>query len=314
MESEIIIYTIINILIALIIAPFFMGLIKKVKALCQGRKGPRLLQQYYNLIKLFKKDVVVSKDSSWITTVTPYINITIMLVAILFVPLVFVPHTNTVLGNVILLLYLFVVAKFFMSLMGLDAGSTFGGMGSSREMSFSSIIEPVTIIVFLALAFVFKSINIFDIIRETSASNILLINPVLILLAISFFIILITESSRVPVDNPETHLELTMIHEAMILEQSGRNLALMELSSAIKQTLLMAILINVFFPIGILTTLSFTLIAVSILLFIIKGIILSIIIALFESYLSKLRLFALPAFFIIPFFLAFLTIVIEVFA
>jgi len=314
MEYETIIYVILNVLLFLVISPFFMGLIKKVKALCQRRKGPRLMQPYYNLLKLFKKEVVVSKDASWITHATPYINISFMIVAVLFVPLFFIPHTNTVLGNILLFIYILAVSKFFMSLVGLDAGSTFGGMGSSREMSFSSIIEPVTMIVFLALTYIFKSTNFFDIMRTTSTQGVLSTDSALILLAISLFIILIVESSRVPVDNPETHLELTMIHEAMILEQSGRNLALMELSSAIKQALLMTVLINIFFPFGLTTELGIIALLAAIALFIFKGVLLSIIIGLFESYLSKSRLFALPSFFIIPFFLAFLALVIEVFA
>jgi len=318
MTQQFFIYAAINIFVALVSAPFFMGVIKKVKALCQGRHGPQLLQPYYNLIKLFSKEVVVSKDSSWITRITPYINMSIMVLAVLFIPLIFVPVNNTVFGNIILLIYLFAIAKFFMALAGLDAGSAFGGMGSSREMSFSSIIEPVTIIVFLALAFVFKTTNLFDITRETAMHNIFSINPLLVLLAVSLFIILITESSRIPVDNPETHLELTMIHEAMLLEQSGKNLALMEWSSALKQTILMAILINIFFPVGLIpinliTQSSPMLLLVSAFLFLVKGIALSVVIALFESYLAKLRLFLLPTLFAIPFFLAFLTIVIEVF-
>ncbi len=310
-------YAAINIGLALIISPFFMGLIKKVKALCQRRKGPSLLQPYWNLLKLFKKEVIVSKDSSWITRTTPYINIAVMLVAVLFVPFVFVPDTTSatlsVFGNVILLLYLFALAKFFMALTGLDAGSTFGGMGSSREMAFSAILEPVTITVFLALAFIFKTANLFSIFKEISLTGLLSINPQLILLAASFFIILIGETSRIPVDNPETHLELTMIHEAMLLEQSGKNLALMELSNAIKQTILMAIFLNVFLPAGPATQLAPVLIIAAVAIFLVKGIVLSIFIGLFESYFAKLRLFRLPVFFVIPFFLAFLTIIVEVF-
>ena len=136
-----------------------------------------------------------------------------------------------------------------MALAGLDAGSSFGGMGSSREMAISALIEPVIILVFASLAFAYNTINIPDMFR--GALNATVFDPVILLIGASLFIIIIVESSRVPVDNPETHLELTMVHEAMILEQSGKNLAMMELSSAMKQLLLMGVLVNILVPMGI---------------------------------------------------------------
>jgi formate hydrogenlyase subunit 4 len=308
------IYAALNITLAVILAPFYISLIKKVKAFAQRRKGPGLLQCYYNMFKLLKKEAVYSSNSSWIMRAAPYINMIFTLVAVLFVPLVFIPEAVGGFGNIILFLYILAMAKFFMALAGLDAGSTFGGMGSSREMTISSIIEPVAIIVFAALAFVFDSSNLFEMFTKVSASNLLGLNPSLFLLAISFFIVLITESARIPVDNPETHLELTMVHEAMILEQSGRNLALMEISSAIKQLLLMGILINLFFPWGISTSLSLISILVTFALFMVKSSVLAAFIGLFESYLAKMRLFRLPSMFLIAFFLSLLTILLEVFA
>ncbi len=308
------IFSLLNLLTAVILAPFYISLIKKVKARAQRRKGPSIWQSYYNLLKLFRKEVVYSSNSSWIMRVSPYLNIICLLTAILFVPLIFIPETIGGFGNIILFLYILALAKFFMALAGLDAGSTFGGMGSSREMTVSSIIEPVAIIVFAALAFVFHSSNFFDIFTAISSSNPFLMKPSLLLLGISLFIVLITETARVPVDNPETHLELTMIHEAMILEQSGRNLALMEISSAIKQLLFMGILINLFFPFGLSATLSIASIALAIVLFVLKSTILAVFIGLFESYLAKLRLFRLPSLFLIAFFLSLLTILLEVLA
>ena len=138
--------------------------------------------------------------------------------------------------------------------------------------------------------------------------------PTLILLGISLFIILIVETSRIPVDNPETHLELTMIHEGMILEQSGPNLALMELSSAVKLTLLMALLINLILPFGLTTTLALGALAIAIVLFVIKGAVLSLIIGLFASSMAKMRFFRLPSLFAMAFFLSTLIIIMEVFA
>ncbi|MBI2135589.1 NADH-quinone oxidoreductase subunit H [Candidatus Woesearchaeota archaeon] len=340
-------YAALNTFFVILISPFFMGVIKKAKALCQRRKGQPVLQQYYNLLKLFKKETVVSHNSSWIMLKAPYINIAVIIVASLFVPVLFsynntfsfyADHTtdnNTsnytnpnnasnspIFGNILLFLYLLALGKFFMALSGLDAGSAFGGMGSSREMSLSAILEPITFLILLAFAFVFKTTNFFEIFTLTSTTGIVLANPALILLAASLFVVLIAETARVPVDNPETHLELTMIHEAMILEQSGKNLALMEASHAIKQTLFMAVFINIFVPFGYIgntgnignsAAITFVSIMIAMLWFSLKGTILAVAIALFESSTAKLRLFKVPELFMISFFLAFLTIIIEVF-
>jgi formate hydrogenlyase subunit 4 len=313
MNTDFILYLVLNTLLVLAIAPLFVSIIKKVKARAQGRCGPSLFQTYYNLAKLTGKETIYSRHSSWIMRLTPFVNIAACLTAALFVPLVFVPEPAFGIGNIILLLYLLALAKFFMALSGLDAGSSFGGMGSSREMSISAIIEPTTIIVFAALVFVFKTLNIFTMFIASAASG-TPSTPSLILLAISLFIILVVETSRIPVDNPETHLELTMIHEGMILEQSGKNLALMELSAAIKLTLLMALLINLVVPFGLATTLSAGAILAAAVLFLLKGSILAGITGLFESSTAKMRFFRLPSLFAMAFFFSTLIIIIEVFA
>jgi formate hydrogenlyase subunit 4 len=313
MNPEFILFLLINTAVVLAIAPFFISLIKKVKAWTQGRRGPPLFQTYFMLVKLVKKEVIYSPHSSWIMRVTPVVNIAAILVAALFVPLVFVPAPVGGIGNIILLLYLLALAKFFMALAGLDAGSSFGGMGSSREMSISAIIEPTTIIVFAALVFVFKTLNIFEMFTLSEAAG-TLSTPTLILIGISLFIILIVETSRIPVDNPETHLELTMIHEGMVLEQSGSNLALMELSAAVKLTLLMALLINLIVPFGLATTLSAAGLLLALVLFLLKGSILAGVIGLFESSMAKMRFFRLPSLFAMAFFFSTLIIIIEVFS
>jgi formate hydrogenlyase subunit 4 len=306
-------YGILNVLFVLLISPLFISLIKIVKAHAQKRRGPPLLQTYRNLAKLLKKETVYSTNSSWVMRVTPFVNISAFLVASLFVPLLVIPQPNDLVGNIILFLYLLAMAKFFMALSGLDAGSTFGGMGSSREMAISALIEPVIIVVFAALAFAFKTINLPEMFRGALASNVL-IDPVIILISISIFIVIIVESARVPVDNPETHLELTMIHEAMILEQSGKNLAMMELSSAMKQLLLMGVLINILVPWGLASDFSAPSILVSLGAFVLKAAVLAVIIGLFESSCAKSRLFRLPGLFAIALFLSIITLIIEVFA
>ncbi|MFZ1127759.1 respiratory chain complex I subunit 1 family protein [Methanoregula sp.] len=313
MTTDFLIYGVLNTICVVLVSPLFVSLVKKVKAWTQGRQGPSVFQTYYTLAKLLKKEVIYSPNTSWIMRITPWVCIAAILVASLFVPLVFVTVPFGGIGNIILFLYLLVLARFFMAVCGLDAGSAFGGMGSSREMSISAVIEPTTIIVFAALAFVFKSLSIFDMVSVAAAAG-TPVTPTLILLGISLFIILIVETSRIPVDNPETHLELTMIHEGMILEMSGKNLALMELSAAIKQTILMALLIDLIVPWGLATTLSFAAIAVALCLFAAKGALLSLVIGLFESSMAKMRFFRLPSLFMMAFFFSTLVIIIEVFA
>jgi formate hydrogenlyase subunit 4 len=287
-----------------------MGIIKKLKANMQGRSGPPLLQTYFLLSKLLKKETVYSFNSSFISRVSPYINLVFLLMAALCVPLIFIPESNFGVGNVILFLYLMVMAKFFMALTGLDAGSSFGGMGSSREMTISAIFEPVVVIVVSALAFVLKTMDIHSMFALTLGTA-LITNSALILICAALFVVLIIETSRIPVDNPETHLELTMIHEAMILESSGSNLALMELSHAVKNTLLMALLINILIPWGLSASLTPVGVIIAMVVFLFKGSLLAVIVGIFESVMAKSRLFNLRTLFMLAFSLAFLTIVFE---
>jgi formate hydrogenlyase subunit 4 len=312
MNASFPLFALLNTGFVLMVSPFFMNLIKKVKAYAQGRKGPRLLQSYFDLYKLMQKEIVYSPRSSEIMRVTPYLNLSVLLVATLFVPIVFVPEAPAGIGNIIVFLYLFAIERFFMALCGLDAGSTFGGMGSSRLMSLSAVIEPTMVIGFAALAYVLKTLNIHEMFAITAGSPILG-NSTLTLISISLFIIIIVETGRLPVDNPATHLELTMINEAMILEQSGKNLALIELTHAIKQLILMAVLINILAPWGLAVKLTFAGIAISCSYFLVKASLLAGLIGLFESSLAKMRLFRLPAFYMMAFFFSALTILMEAF-
>lgn len=305
-----VVFAAINTMFAVLVSPLFVSLIKKVKAFMQGRQGPPILQTYFTLAKLSKKERVYSTNASMIMRITPYVNIICVLAASLFVPLVYIPQPIAGVGNVILFLYLLVCAKFFMALAGLDAGSTFGGMGSSREMTVSAVVEPVIIIVFAALGVLTKTVNLHEMFA-ISLVRALVFSPAALLISLSLFIILIVETARIPVDNPETHLELTMIHEAMVLEYTGSDLALMEISHAIKQTLLMAVLINILVPWGLASSLSAVSIGISAVAFVAKAAALSLVIGIFESSVAKLRFFRLPSMSMLAFFFSFSTILFE---
>ncbi len=307
--NSFLLFAIANLTLVLFLSPLYISVIKKVKAIPQGRHGPSVVQTYRNIFKLLKKESLYSRNSSFITRVAPYVDFTGSLLLSLFVPLIFIPNNSNTFGNIILFSYILMLTKFFIALSGLDAGSTFGGMGSSREMSVSAIIEPTIIMVFAAVAFSFNSVNFFEIIKSSLLSQ----NHVFLwLLFIPFVIILITESSRIPVDNPETHLELTMIHEAMVLEQSGKNLALIEWSSAIKQLVWIGIIVNIFIPIGVSTTMQMMALSIAVIMFFIKSLLFVIGIGIIESSTAKLRFFRLSNLFAMSYFLSFITILIEV--
>ena len=284
---------IIQLLTVIIFAPLLNGIIKKIKALSQHRKGAPVLQLYFDIIKLFKKDVVIPENSSWIFRVTPYIVLISLLIAAVFVPVIPQLFSFSFIGDAILLVYIFAAGRFFIVLSGLDTGSTFGGMGSSREMMISSLVEPSFIITVFTLGLTVNSTNLRDIYEGSVHTNVGVITPVFILLLSAMMIILLAETARIPVDDPATHLELTMVHEAMILEYSGRYLAFIELSSAIKQLVLITLIVNVFLPFGSSGGMGWSLL-ITFVLYVIKVIIVTVVVAIIEINSLKLRLFSVP--------------------
>src|SRR5437667_272508 len=220
-------------------APLLAGVIRKTKARLQGRRGAGVFQPYWDLRKLLVKEVVIAENTSWVFRLTPYVAIGTMLLSAFIVPVLTTAAELQFLGNIILLIYVFLVSTFFLALAGLDAGSSFGGMGSSREMAIAALAEPTVMIAIFAIALRAGTTGLSEMINRAVSDPLLLLNPGHILAFLSFFIVALAETGRLPVDNPSTHLELTMIHEAMILEYSGRYLALIEWASSIKLFLLL---------------------------------------------------------------------------
>lgn len=284
-----------QILIILIFAPLLNGIIKKIKSASQHRIGAPVLQLYYDVFKLFKKDMVVSEASSWIFRSTPYIYFMTAIAAFLLVPVLPGMIPAGIPGDAILAIYLLALGRFFIVLSSLDTGSTFGGMGSSREMMVSSLIEPAVLVCIFTLGLRPETASTsFAAIFNTSASlGVGVINPVHMLLMAAMLIVLIAETARIPVDDPATHLELTMIHEAMILEYSGRHLALIEYASSLKQLFFITIIANTFLPFS--TPLDGVAgIAAAFVIYILKVLFVTIGVALIEINSVKLRLFSVP--------------------
>ncbi len=301
-------YLIVQLLTMIFLAPLINGIIKKIKALSQKRKGPPLLQLYYDIIKLLKKDTVVSGTASWIFKAAPYISFTTALLAGLFVPVSLKLSPAGFTGDIIFVVYLLAMGRFFMTLAGLDTGSTFGGMGSSREMMISALIEPSLLVCMFTIGLISKSTSIFSMMTTSASMGISVIQPVFMLSLMAIFLIILAETARIPVDDPATHLELTMVHEAMLLEYSGRHLALMEWGASIKQLLLITLLANLFIPLDGLIPAGSILLAVviSLVLYLLKVVVISVLIAIAEVSTVKLRLFSVPNLAALSFILAFL--------
>lgn len=279
-------------LLLVVIAPLITGIMKKVKAKTQKRVGASIFQPYYDIVKLIKKDETVSEQSSWIFRINPWINFVAITTAALFVPVIMAYSPFGIAGDILLILGLYGLARFFLILSGLDVSSAFGGLGSSREMMMSSIIEPAVFIAILSVAIVYGGTDVSTIISSAAQSPLFI--PTTIFAAISLFIIILAETGRLPFDNPSTHLELTMIHEAMVLEYSGKSLALIEWSKSIKQITLLALLINIFVPFGISTDVSTLTVGLGLIAFVIKTVLFGILIAFLETKVAKWRLFRIP--------------------
>ena len=274
-------------------APLLVGALRTMKARLVGRRGPRLLQPYSDLAKLLRKDAVVSTTTSWIFRFTPYVLIATMLVAGLIVPVLFARPVLHFAG-LVLLMYLFVLGTFFLALAGLDAGSAFGGMGASREVAVAALAEPTIMIAIVALALRAETTNLGSIVERFARDPLLAANPGHLLAFAALFIVMVAETGRLPVDNPATHLELTMIHEAMVLEYSGHYLALVEWASAMKLFLFLTLLANLFFPWGMPVSIVPSAIGLGLVLFVVKLTVLTVGLAVMETLVAKLRLFRVP--------------------
>lgn len=282
----------IQILLVPLLAPLGIGVINKLKAKLQKRRGAPIMQPYRNLFKLFHKDEVISDSASWIFRVAPFVTFGVTLVAGASIPL-FSALLHNPTSDLLALVYLLALGTFFLALAGMDPGSAFGGFGSSREMTLTAIAEAVLVLSVLPLVVLYGTTNLTTI-AATGLDGRLGDVLVPVCLAFSgFMVALLAETKRYPFDNPDTHLELTMVHEAMLLEYSGKRLALMEWAAANKLFILVALSVNLFFPFGLAQTAGLAAIAAAIGLLVLKMLTVYIGIALLESLVPKLRFFRL---------------------
>lgn len=281
-------------LLALILAPGLAGFVRWVKARLQNRRGSPPWQPYFELAKLFGKESVVSNNASWLFRFAPYIVFASTLAVTFLIPLIAAPLPFDNIGDLLVVVYLLLLGTFFLALAGLDPGTAFGGMGSSREMTVAAIAEPTIALSIFSLALGAGSTNLGQIVMAILANPGAALNPGHLLAFAALFIVTLAETGRIPVDNPSTHLELTMIHEAMILEYSGRYLALIEWASWLKLTIFFSLLANLFVPWGLALSLTPAALALAIAALILKLAALGVAVALVETRIAKLRLFRVP--------------------
>ncbi len=277
------------------LAPLLTGIMRKVKAKTQKRVGVSVIQPYYDLLKLLKKDEVVSEHASWIFSWAPWVVAASTMAAALFVP-VFVPFSPvSSAGDILVVLGLFALARFFTMLAGIDTASAFGGIGVSREMMMSSLAEPGLFLTVFVVSLTFGGTNLTSLVGAAAVSGVT-IAPSLLFGLIAFFIIALAETGRLPFDNPATHLELTMVHEAMVLEYSGRGLALIQWSQSIKQLLLLGLMVDLFLPIGMPASIDsgLPLLGLGAGAVVFKVVLLAAGVSYLETRVAKWRLFRLP--------------------
>jgi formate hydrogenlyase subunit 4 len=294
-----------------VLSPLFAGIIRKIKAVFQNRAGARITQPYYDIWKLFHKDEVISTDASWIFKFAPYMIFAVTIVIGASVPLFTSIFSYNLLSDLLVVVYLLALATFFLALAGMDTGSPFGGFASSREMTLAALAEGGLVSSLLALALAAHSTNLFSMVHSASSLSIFSFPPVL-LAFFAFLIAMLFETAHFPFDNPATHLELTMIHEAMILEYSGKRLALLEWAAANKQLIFLSLGVNMFFPWGLTASAEWTVVLTAVALYLLKVLILSLFVSVLESSMAKFRFFRLPDLLLMSFILSVIAIILMI--
>jgi formate hydrogenlyase subunit 4 len=289
-----------------LLAPAVVGYTRWLKARLQGRLGASILQPYRELRKTFGKNLVIADSASWIFRTAPLVVGATAVTATVLVPVVWPSPLSDQLGDLFVLTGLLMLGTVFLGLAALDPGTAFGGMGSSREMTVSALTEPTLAVAVVALALTTGSTSLGAITSAVLATPSLALGPGHALACAAFLIAVLAEAGRLPVDNPETHLELTMIHEAMLLEYSGPYLALLEGAAALRLTLLLTLAANLFVPWGLARSPNPAALGLAAAALVVKLGVLATLLAVLETRVAKLRLFRVPELLAVSFTLALL--------
>jgi len=277
-----------NILSGFILAPLLLSVINRTKALFAGRCGPPILQPYFDLWKLLRKGAVYSRTTTWVFRAGPVVGLSAVVVAMLLIPFGGAPAPMSFSGDLVVFAYLLGVMRFFTVLAALDTGSSFEGMGASREVTFSALTEPALLLGLAAIAHETGSISLSGMFGGLGFSWWTVTPAPLALVSSALFVVILAENSRIPVDDPNTHLELTMVHEVMVLDHSGPDLAFIQYGAALKLWVLGALLIGIAIPVHGGRP------GVSLCLAVVGMAVLAVTVGVVESYMARLRLTAVP--------------------
>ena len=241
--------SVVNLVVVLAFAPFLLGVINKTKAFVAGRNGPPILQGYYDLGKLLRKGFVVSRTTTWVFLAGPVLSVVAPVVAVVMLPLGGRPALLSFTGDMILFVYVFALARFFVATAAMDTGSAFEGMGAAREVTFSALAEPALLFGLLALTRLSGSLSLTRMLDLRAAGGWQKASASIVLILASWFIVLLAENARVPFDDPNTHLELTMIHEVMVLDHAGPAFGFILYGVALKLTVFSTLLVTLLIPV-----------------------------------------------------------------
>lgn len=278
------------------LAPLLVGLVRKVKARLTRRRGASMIQPYLDIWRLIRKDVVLAENASWLFRAAPYLIFAATWVAAALVPTFATGLQFNWTADLIAIVALLGSARFFLALAGMDVGTSFGGLGSSREMMIATMAEPAMLLIVFSVALVAGSTQL-STVSELFASSEIGLRVSLGMALIALVMVALAENARIPVDNPSTHLELTMIHEAMVLEYSGRHLAMIEIASALKLMLYLSLIGCVFFPWGLADASGgLADYAIGMALYLAKMTIGGVALGVFETAIAKMRVFRVADF------------------
>jgi formate hydrogenlyase subunit 4 len=285
----------VQMLLVLVLAPLLLGFTRKVKARLLRRRGPPVLQPYRDLARLIRKEAVIAENASWLFRSGPYLIFAATWVAAALIPTFATGLTFSWAADLIAITALIGSARFFLALVGMDIGTSFGGIGASREMMFASLAEPAMIMIVFTVALVAGSTQLSNI--ATYMLDYASLRVSLGLALVALIIVAVAENARIPVDNPATHLELTMVHEAMVLEYSGRHLAMIELAAAVKLLLYVSLIACIFLPWGLAQAdVGPAALAVGAATYVAKLFAGGFLLVLFETSIAKMRVFRVPDF------------------
>ena len=293
----------------ILLAPMLRGIIARLKARIQNRQGASIFRPYWDLWKLFRKEDLAPDTASGLFRIAPVVMYVATIAAAAFVPVLHAGALAGATGDFILLVYLFALGRFFIALGAMDGGSAFGGMGASREMLVSTLAEAPLLLGLSAVAVVSRTVSVQGMVEWTLTQDFFQLSAVHALAFAALALVAIAETGRIPVDNPTTHLELTMIHEGMILEYSGPSLAWIEWASAVKLNVIIALLISLFVPWGMAPGLSPAAIVIALGIYLLKVLVVAGAVAVVESSVAKLRMYMVPDFLGVASALAILAVV-----